>query len=376
MNRTRVPVIVSAVLLCLPLGCEKDKSAEPSATSATAQPIAASAAAAAHSRGMMRPGMGFDRRALGWWNDPASMLMHSALQDPTLTDEQRDKIDALRKTSPDAMGAMPAPMGEFRKMLSDAVKAGKIDEKAFEPQLAAMQKAGEEARAARAKRLDDLHAILTPEQRKTAADMIRKRLEAGLPPMAPPAGSSSAPMGSAGPHQHPMPPPGGSAGPRPGPMGAAGPQHRGPMEGAMKEHHFAGPLGWMMMSRGLNLTDDQQKKVDALERKAEKAMPAKENLAAMREQFKTNMLALLDAFEKDTFDTSTLAIFKAPEKPAGEWMKAHLEMLSSFVAILTQEQRDQLAERIAKPGDEWRRMDPGGPRPDYWSSHEEDEPGK
>jgi len=110
-----------------------------------------------------------------------------------------------------------------------------------------------------------------------------------------------------------------------------------------------GGFGFERMTEGLKLTDEQQKKVDELVKKMP-APPTDEERAARRETAKKNFEALLDAFEKDTFDATKLA-FAKPE--LGDWnarSKVMLDNFSAFLAILTEEQRNMLAERLSRGG--------------------------
>lgn len=371
MSRGHVAVALTALWMGLMTGCEQDKKPEAANVAATSASVVPAASSAAQLRPKHRPGEGFDRRAMGWWNDPTTMLLHAALQDESITDEQREKIDALKGPPDEAKGAMPSSMQEFRRTMAEEVKAGKIDEKALEPQLEAMRKAGEQMRAARANRLNDLHQILTPAQRKAAVEVIRARLESGMMDMRSHEGAPG-PEGSAGLHHPRGPRPEGSGGMAPPPpphgSGSAGapplpPMHHGGPEGATPGERPHGAFVWPMMLRDLDLTEAQQKKLDELAKTTEKKGPTKEKREELRAQFKTNMSALLDAFAQDTFDATTLALFKAPEKAEPDMMKSHLDQLARIVAILTPPQREKLADRMSKPDDHWRHMDPGGPHP-------------
>jgi Spy/CpxP family protein refolding chaperone len=259
-------------------------------------------------------------------------MIRTALHVEGLTDDQKTKIGALVEQMP-AVGR-EATRGRsdsaFGKTLTDAVKAGKVDAKVFEAQLEAMSKKRQEQRAKRAKVLNDLHAVLTPEQRKSVAGATRTKLSSepdGAPgggrgmgrPVAHPSGGSSAlPGGSSSAHA------GGGV--------------------AMRR---AGGFGFDRVIADLKLTQEQQKKVDELTKKMREARPTEEQRVARRETAKKNLLAMLDAFEKDTFDATTLEISKAIDDDWSARSKAMTEHLSALVAILTDEQRSKLAERVS-----------------------------
>ena len=355
----------TAISLCLVCGCDEQKSPAPAATASAAQPAAP--ATVASGRRVPKP-FRFDKSALArrrqGQQDPAQRVLRAALQTPNLTSEQRSKLEALREPV-EAQPGDGVAHDAFRTAVAEAAKAGKVDPAAFATHFEAMSKKHDERLAARAKMLNDLHAALSPEQRKATADKIRERLNAapsndkadGHAKGAEPSTDGSAEAKAAPPAE-----PKGHEGP--GHDRSKGPGHdlsprlnKGKGPGRMPGMHGArrpgGPsmhgrgrtaFGFAALTRGLSLTEEQQKKVDEVVKSAEKAGPSAQERTAMRDEAKKNMLALLDAFEKDTFDATKLAVAKA--RGRGDWMKAQLDVLSSLLAILTEEQRGKLAERL------------------------------
>ena len=340
-------LILAAASMCFVVGCE-DKKPTPAASSTSAKVQPASPALsipklpprkfARHDRmGRQRP-----KGAMG-------MLLGAAMKAPDLTEEQKGKLEALQpkpgEKPRDAKATKPDREG-YHKAWLEAVKSGKVDEKAFDEHTKAMQKEREERKAEQAKHLNELHAILTPPQRKAVADSVRERLEKR--------GNDAKAKGDEAKDGDEAKAKGGET---------KGPKHRPDDRLRMKKMDHPSPglrlvdrirnksrhkhpgFGFERMSAGLKLTDEQNKKVEELAKKVKEDRPDEKAREERREAAKKNMAALLAAFEKDTFDATKLELEPKGDE-MGAWMKKQLAHFSEFLAILTEEQRTELAKRF------------------------------
>jgi len=345
-----IPSLIVAASLCVAVGCE-DKKPTPAATSATAEPIAKLPTKKPPRKFLPRDTAAMYGRRRG--NEPGGALLGAALKAPELTDEQRTKLEALTPKRPEGRRTPKAggpDRDAYRKTMVEAVKAGKFDAKSFDEHIAAMSKAREEKTVERAKLLNSIHAILTPAQRKAVAESVRGRFAEAVDAKK---GKGGEEKGEEAEGDRKGPPEPGRMGPgRKGPgRFAGGPAkgkglrlidgRRGPAGRRMGHNDF----GLKRMATGLDLTEEQTKKLDELMKKVDKDQPGEEDRAAKREEARKSMLALLDAFEKDTFDATKLDLAKKDDK-ASEWMKKQMTHFSAFLAILTEEQRTKLAKRF------------------------------
>ncbi|MCA9626022.1 MAG: Spy/CpxP family protein refolding chaperone [Myxococcales bacterium] len=261
----------------------------------------------------------FGRRDKG----PAQLLLKTALSELELSEDQKETITALKQEKQDAKRD-PKSREAMKTAMIEAAKAGKVDEKAFDEKIASMKEHQQARTAAQTKLLNGLYAALTPEQRtelvtKVKAEMEsrRKHREEMAAKWAERAKDDDA---KTGPHR--------------GMKGMKG----------MKGMH-GGPFG--MMTRGLELTEDQQTKLDALKEKGKADMPSPEDMKSLRAEMDKKMDELLDAFAKDGFDASKFNL-SPKHKDMGEMMKKQVAHMNEFLAILTPEQRTKLAEQIEK----------------------------
>ncbi|MGE0325616.1 MAG: Spy/CpxP family protein refolding chaperone [Polyangiaceae bacterium] len=300
---------------------------------------------------------------------PAQLLMKTALKELELTDEQKTKIAALKDEKKEAKGDMKADRESMKTAMVAAAKAGKVDEKAFEAQMTKMKEKQEARTAAQVKLLNGLYAVLTPEQRTTLVTKVKaemetrqKRMEEMQAKWAERAKDGDKPAGE--------------------PDDTKGP-HRGMGMKGMGKHGMKGMHGMKggafgMLARGLELTEDQQAKVDALAEKNKPEMPDMAAMKAQREAMHKNVLALLDAFAKDGFDASKFDL-SPKHKDAGDMMKQHLAQMNEFLAILTPEQRTKLADNLEKGpammgrGHGMKRLDRDAPNADDQGADEDDD---
>lgn len=218
-------------------------------------------------------------------------LLHAALRELTLTGAQRQAIQGALDGLDDAL---PEPPKALAKKLAEQVRAGQIDERALSPELAALEKGRGARHAEVAKAIQTLHDTLTHAQRAELVASVLEHAERG-------------PMGRKG----------------MGPMGA----------GKGGEHPHRGPLGHLL--RGLDLTDEQQAKVDEALRANAPAPPDFAGHEAKRK-------AALEAFEADVFD-ATKAM---PEPPDGHPLGHMVSAAAALVPVLDAKQRAALADAL------------------------------
>lgn len=287
---------------------------------------------------------------------PAAKLLSTALSDLELSAEQKEKISALKPEKGDKgdRGDKKESREAMQKALSEAVKTGKVDAKIFETQMAAMQERHQAKQVAQAKLLNDLHAALEPAQRTALVAKVKeknaeraKQMEAMKAKWEEKAKAGDDAEGAAD-----------------GKRGKRG--HKG-MRGG-KGHGGKMGMAFAHFGKDLELTEAQQKQVDALKEKAKADMPERPDMKKMHAEMETRTNALLDAFAKDDFDATKLELGHG-KKEAPKFAD-HVTRMNEFLAILTADQRGKLAERIANPpkrmhkGMEMKKGMRGGDRPE------------
>lgn len=249
--------------------------------------------------------------------DPAGMLLRTALKELDLTAEQRAKLEGLRDGKRGAKGQGHGP-ADFHQSLIKALETGTLDRAALEAEMKAKQKLAEEQTEQRNERLATLHATLTPQQRQTLVASVRARLEAKA------AKHADKPDGD--------------------------------RKGCKDKRGFLGrgDHGCKMiakLTRGLDLTDEQQAQIDSLTAKAEASRPSGEDRTDKWADKLAQIGALLDAFAADSFDPAASAPASKPMKDPAAKIALHADQIEALIGILTAEQRAQLAERIkSHPG--------------------------
>lgn len=233
---------------------------------------------------------------------PAAPLFTS-VRAVELKDDQKEKVTAAEKTAAgDQEQAQQDAIKDAAKNLytelAAQVKAGKIDAAKVTPLYAPIEATTKPRLEAEAEGLNQLHAALTPEQRKALTADLRKK--------------------DAQREEHLTPPGDGGA----------------KMISRSDVHHIE------RLGKELELDDEQKGKVGAFALKDD----GKEAPAAAKRK-KANE-ALYEAFEKDTFDAKKLELF-AP-KSLTEAFDDETKFIAKLVPVLKQEQRDKLAARVEK----------------------------
>jgi Spy/CpxP family protein refolding chaperone len=222
-----------------------------------------------------------------------------------LKDDVKEKVAAAEKLAAgnqDDTAAQDATKEATKNLyteLSTETKAGKIDPAKITPLYAPIEAATKPRLDAEADGLNQLHAALDPEQRKSLVADLRKK-------------------------------------------DAAREEHLAAhtADGGSKVTNRSDPHHIERLSKEIDLDEEQKAKVGAFALKDD----GKEAPAALKKK-KSNEL-LLAAFEKDTFDAKKLDMFAA--KSLTEPLDEETKFMTKLIPLLKQEQRDKLAAKIEK----------------------------
>jgi Spy/CpxP family protein refolding chaperone len=227
-------------------------------------------------------------------------------------EKAEDELNAEKATGP------AAAIKALNTDLVAGIRASKVDTAKLQADYAAIDKTVLDARAKETKAVVALHAALTPAQRQTLADRVRAHQA----------------------QRHPM----------------------GAGDGGATE------IAKMRLTRitaQLGLDDAQQKSVAAILAKDPTASgPA---IQARRDAAQKDLDAVLDAFQKDPFDATKLAVEPGGAKSPHEMMQHHAEFTVALLPILHADQREKLAVQTERQGNRPPRgmagedMEPGPP---------------
>jgi Spy/CpxP family protein refolding chaperone len=246
------------------------------------------------------------RPSAGHVRGPAGALL-SELRDLELSPQQMTAVSAIEAD----LRALSDPwrmQGELAQAVAAEVRAGKVDRAKLEPQLKIARDAATDGKARQAKALNALHATLDESQRKTLVGAVRQRQEQR--------GRHTAFAG------------------------------RG-------EQTLKG-LGERRAKRELErLSTDLE--LDPEQRaKAEKLVAATPSLGTSFRETREAPAALLDAFEKPTFDATKLELDQDGEQALNQ----RIDYLNELTQILRPEQRTKLASSLGDRGglDQYRKL--------------------
>ncbi|MBX3184956.1 MAG: hypothetical protein KF915_20205 [Polyangiaceae bacterium] len=330
------------LVVALPLACSQEPQ-QPAEQKQEVTEAAPSAEAPEASESGKQPGnLKRHLRRPGPGGGPSAALLHAA-SELELTEAQRTKIAALQQLRPESKPEVDHKA--FQTALAEGVKAGRVDEKLIQEQLDKGKEAAEAFRATQLKQLNELHAVLEPEQRallvkeakagleeqKAHRAAMLKRVRPGLLQEGKGAddaeGAAKAGAAKDGAEE---------GKPRlPGLRGMRG------MRGGMN------PLS--ALTRGLELTEAQQEKIDAIAAKLPKPAEDDGDSPIDRQQ------VLLDAFVKDDFDATKLDLSHGMQRP-----ESYLSHINEVLAVLDAGQRERLAERLTRGGDRAQGFGRGG----------------
>jgi len=284
-----------------------------------------------------------DKQGRRGFRDPAGGLFRAALSLDSLSAEQRSTVTKLadqRATARQKRGAQEATRDERRSELITAVRAGRVDDSMTQKRAAVVVEQRQAHFKARSERLSALHAALTPEQRQAAADIIRSRMAAR-------AGNDWKERG---------PLSGDDDGARRGRRGdRARGEHRarGDLGGKGKRGAFGHKgrrggrgLGLMRLAENLDLTEAQREQVDALIEAHKADRPRKGSPKEGRQAMADCMKGMLEGFASDAFDPQAVQCRRPSDDGKSAHLKQRVKDLNKLLAILTIEQREQLANEL------------------------------
>ena len=299
MNRSQGLWIILPIAFAF--GCDESSSGG-GATAASASAAPSAAAASASVAPAAKPHANFSRHG-----GIASGLFH-ATNDLPLTDAQKASLDKTEATLKADDDGIRTAMKAFRADLLAGVKAGKIDTAKMTADDAVVDKAIADHQDKEATALNDLHTLLTPEQRTTAVAAVRAKIA----------------------------------------------ERETRMSGWMKDKDGdGGPPDWGKkrldkLTADLTLDAGQQKQVAAILTKA--ADPP--NAAGMQSRWddhKKRVDALLTAFAGDPFDAKKADLTVLPGKTAHDPMDHIVALFTQLLPVLHADQRDKLASSMDRP---------------------------
>lgn len=246
---------------------------------------------------------------------PLKMLVH-AIDDLDLSEAQKAQVEEIfeaMKPSEAERAAFKASHDTGRKALASAVRAGSLDEAAL-----GAAREGEPKPDKRAKMvasLDQLHSVLTPEQRAELVTSLKTKLAAR--------GDKAEGHACKGGDD----------------KGRMGKGHKG------KGHKGKGGFGHMgKLVHQLDLTDAQKAQLTAARERMKSERPGAEGMKEHFEAKRAKMTAMLDAFAADDFRASSLDL-EGPERFGAKGGK-DIAMMKTLLPILDDAQRSKLADLI------------------------------
>jgi Spy/CpxP family protein refolding chaperone len=320
INRTWVTVLplLAAGLL---IACDNKGSGGDTTNAATSASASASAAPQASVPPVASASATPEMHHARMHGGPGSMLFRAASDLPDLKDAQKTTLDKIHDSLKDS-----GPKTEFKDFQAELItetKAGKIEQAKLDPKMKAIETAMQTNLDKEADALNQLHDALEPAQRKeltTAVRAKRTQMEERFNKM------------------------------RDGMNPSAAGTPPKPEEMAQKRVD--------RLTKDLDLDATQQKTILDL---ATKQAPKPGNPMAMRDDWKKSTDALVDAFEKDTFDAKKLDLYSGANKKGHMGLQHEVDFLAQVVPILKPEQRDKMAARLEKPMMGMGHGGPGGP---------------
>jgi Spy/CpxP family protein refolding chaperone len=233
-------------------------------------------------------------------------LLGEALGDVPLTPDQRAQIERLASDAEARHAAARAAGKDLVDALATQVQTGAIDRAALQPKVAGLASAMQAARPADRAALEQLHAILSPDQRVAFADAVEARLH--------------------GPH--------------------GGPDRE---KGANPMRQWAADL---------NLSDEQRSRIRAILEEAHDQMPRAEH--RRWGEGRGRGAKVFEAFKQDRFVMDEAAPAPADaDHRAAEMGGRFLDVAAKVLPVLTPDQRAIAARKLRE-----RAEDPhGGPMP-------------
>jgi Spy/CpxP family protein refolding chaperone len=218
-------------------------------------------------------------------SDPFS----DALDKANLNDQQKAQVEQIGKQVGDTQQAAGKAGQDLTAALADQIKSGNVDANALNEKVDALAKASDDAARASRKSMDDLHRLLTPQQRAAFADSMENSIKQAQPP--------------------------------PQPSGAS------PVD---------------QLAKDLGLSNDQKQRIQAVFSKQQQAQPPSQ-------QDRDAQIGAFEAFKKDDYSADkampSVDVRAQTRKDADQ----RIAMYKDIAAILTPDQRQKLASEMTSP---------------------------
>jgi len=297
-----------------------------------------------------RDGMGRHKRGKrgGKRHDAAGILFKTALAQDSLTEAQRSEITSLMAGMKQGRrGQGEESRKAFMKRMAEAVRDGNIDTNVMASHFESRAKHREERMAARAKTLDALYAALEPAQRQAVvAEVKAKWSERGE--------RFKKNRGRRGDGQGKGFGKGQMGKDRFG-KGASGMRDKFDRERGGKG--FPGKRGRrggrgdgiFALVKGLDLTEEQQAQIAALKPNRGAHRPDRGDREERRAKMAECRMSFLDSFASDSFSAANSQCREWSGDDRRAEVNQHATNLKSLIGILTDAQRQELAERLENP---------------------------
>ena len=269
-------------------------------------------------------------------------LFIDSLDSLDLSADQKAQIEPIKASMLAHAEVTKEPRTKLEADVADGVAAGKLDHTKTDADIKAMSTAVAATVPGMQDDMNNLHKVLTPEQRKKLVDSIGEKVKHmhehmdehehehehmgdKPPPAGPGAGMDKGGMGP-GPHEHEHEHGGGHMG--------EGPMHGGPGGDGMLDK----------MSDELGLTPEQKEKLHA---KLEPQMKA--DHVAMKEKMvaaEQHMMAVGRAFEADKFDAKKVGVGTDAPDTVKAMTTAKVKFVETVLSVLTPEQRPKFVAQL------------------------------
>lgn len=268
-------------------------------------------------------------------------LFIDSLDSLDLTPDQKTQIEPIKASMMAHAEVAKEPRAKLEFDVSDGVAAGKLDHMKIDADIKAMSTAVAATVPGMQDDMNNLHKVLTPEQRKKLIETITEKAQHMHEHM------------DEHEHQHmggDKPPPGAGAGMDKGGMGPGPHEHENKGGGHMGEGPMHGGPGMggdgMLdkMSDELGLAPEQKEKLRA---KLEPQMKA--DHVAMKEKMvaaEQHMMAVGRAFTADKFDAKKVGVGTDAPDTVKTMTAAKVKFVETVLSVLTPEQRPKFVAQM------------------------------
>ncbi len=229
-------------------------------------------------------------------------LIAMSVHDLDLTDDQKAAVDKIRTDLVTKLTPVRTAGADFATVLADGVAAGAVDRAKADKAIGKLTTAAKGIHDASADAINQLHAILTPQQRATLVDKLSVHWENWKE--------------------------------------AQGQDEQADTKDQPKKNHNGHMLA---LVRDLGLSNDQAQQIKAKFQTLMKANPQDQTHKEVQDHLK----AFGTAFKADKFDAKKLPTATAANSHLAQWGATRMaRFLEAAAPILTADQRTKLADQI------------------------------